>query len=100
MIKRLSQETINLISAGEVIESPSDILKELLENAIDASAKNIIVKIKSSGIDLLEIKDDGIGISKDDLEICTKDTLQASLKRLMIFILWKLLVLEERPLQA
>lgn len=72
MIKKLSQETINLISAGEVIESPSDILKELLENAIDASATEIIIKIKNSGIDLLEIKDNGLGISKEDLEICTQ----------------------------
>ena len=82
MIKRLSQETINLISAGEVIESPSDILKELLENAIDASAKNIIVKIKSSGIDLLEIKDDGMGISKDDLEICTQRHTTSKLEKI------------------
>lgn len=72
MIKKLSQETINLISAGEVIESPSDILKELLENAIDAGATEIIVKIKNAGIDLLEVKDNGTGISEEDLEICTQ----------------------------
>jgi len=82
MIKRLSQETINLISAGEVIESPSDILKELIENAIDASAKSIIVKIKSAGIDLLEIKDDGIGISRDDLEICTQRHTTSKLEKI------------------
>lgn len=72
MIKKLSQETINLISAGEVIESPSDILKELLENSIDAIATEIIVKIRNSGIDLLEIKDNGTGISEEDLKICTQ----------------------------
>lgn len=71
MIKKLSQETINLISAEEVIESPSDILKELLENAIDAKATEITVKIQNSGVDLLEIKDNGIGLSEKDLKICT-----------------------------
>ncbi|MEI8364087.1 MAG: DNA mismatch repair endonuclease MutL [archaeon] len=72
VIKRLSKETINLISAGEAIESPADILKELIENSIDANAKQISISIKNSGIDLLEIKDDGVGISKADLEICTE----------------------------
>ena len=71
-IKKLNQETINLISAGEVIESPSDILKELLENSIDANATEITVKIRNSGVDLLEIKDNGTGISEDDLKICTQ----------------------------
>lgn len=69
-IKRLSKETINLISAGEVIEGPSDVLKELLENSIDANSKEIKVNIKASGIELIEIQDDGSGIDKEDLEIC------------------------------
>ncbi len=72
VIKKLNEKTINLISAGEVIEGPVDILKELIENSIDAGAKQISISIKNSGIDLLEIKDDGIGISKSDLEICTE----------------------------
>ncbi|MDD3178079.1 MAG: DNA mismatch repair endonuclease MutL [Candidatus ainarchaeum sp.] len=70
VIKKLNDNTINLISAGEVIESPADILKELIENSIDAFANKIIISIKNSGIDLIEIKDDGNGISKDDLKIC------------------------------
>jgi len=72
VIKKLSKETINLISAGEAIENPADILKELIENSIDANSKQISISIKNSGIDLLEIKDDGTGISKADLEICTE----------------------------
>jgi len=71
-IKKLTEETINLISAGEVIESPADILKELIENSIDADATSISVSIRNSGIDLLEVKDDGTGISKSDLSICTE----------------------------
>lgn len=69
-IKKLSKETINLISAGEVIEGPSDVLKELLENSVDAKSSNISVNIKGSGIDLIEINDDGCGILKEDLTIC------------------------------
>ncbi len=72
IIKKLSAETINLISAGEVIEGPSDILKELLENSIDAGASEIEVTIKNSGIDFLQVRDNGTGISRDDLQICTE----------------------------
>jgi len=68
-IKKLSKETINLISAGEVIEGPSDILKELLENSVDAGATEIEINIKNSGVDFLQVKDNGHGMSKDDLEI-------------------------------
>ena len=69
MIKKLDSHTINLISAGEVIECPADILKELIENSIDANSKSIIITVKSSGLDLIEIKDDGNGIAKDDLPV-------------------------------
>lgn len=72
MIKKLDTETINLISAGEVIECPADILKELIENSIDACSKSITVTIKNSGLDLIEIKDDGLGISKQDLPLTTE----------------------------
>jgi len=69
-IKKLSKETINLISAGEVIEGPSDVLKELIENSVDAKSTEITIEIKASGIDLISIKDNGSGILKDDLNIC------------------------------
>ena len=70
VIKKLDPETINLISAGEVIESPADILKELIENAVDAGSDKINIVIKNSGIDHLEIRDNGCGISQEDLNIC------------------------------
>ncbi len=82
MIKRLDEKTINLISAGEVIESPSDIIKELIENSIDANSDSIVLKIKSSGIDLIEIKDNGDGISKDDLELCTQRHTTSKLEKI------------------
>ncbi len=69
-IKKLDKNTISLISAGEVIECPADVLKELIENSIDANAENISVTIKSSGIDFIEVVDDGCGISKEDLKLC------------------------------
>ena len=69
-IKPLSKETINLISAGEVIENPSDVLKELIENSIDAGSTEITVNIKVAGTELLQIKDNGYGIDKEDLDIC------------------------------
>jgi DNA mismatch repair ATPase MutL len=69
-IKKLSKETINLISAGEVINGPSDVLKELIENSVDAKATEILIEVKNSGIDLINIKDNGVGILKEDLKVC------------------------------
>jgi DNA mismatch repair protein MutL len=69
-IKKLDEKTTRLISAGEVIECPADVLKELIENSIDANSTTITVNIKSSGIDLIEVVDDGDGISKSDLSLC------------------------------
>jgi len=82
MIRKLNQETINLISAGEVIEAPCDILKELLENAIDANATEINIKIKASGTELLEIKDNGTGISKADLATCIERHTTSKLEKI------------------
>ncbi len=67
MIKKLSQEVINQIAAGEVIERPASVVKELLDNSIDAQASKIDIKIKKGGISYLEISDNGNGIQKNDL---------------------------------
>lgn len=68
-IKILDQETINHIAAGEVIDRPSSIVKELLENAIDAKATAVTVEIKDGGISFIRITDNGTGIDKDDIKI-------------------------------
>ena len=65
----LDDLTINKIAAGEVIERPASVVKEMLENSIDAGAKNITIEIKNGGISLIKITDDGCGIAQDDMEI-------------------------------
>jgi DNA mismatch repair protein MutL len=67
-IHLLDNETINKIAAGEVIESPKSIVKELVENSIDAKADEIIVEIKNGGKSLIRITDNGKGINKDEVE--------------------------------
>lgn len=66
-IQVLSEETINQIAAGEVIERPLSIVKELLENAIDAGASAVSLEIRDGGIKLIRITDNGSGIDHDDV---------------------------------
>ena len=55
IIKQLSKEVINQIAAGEIVQRPSNAIKELIENSIDAGAKNIKVKSKKGGLDLIHV---------------------------------------------
>lgn len=65
----LDDNTISKISAGEIIENPACVVKELLENSIDAGAKNITVEVKNSPTDFIRITDDGCGFKADEIEL-------------------------------
>ena len=65
----LSQDTIDKIAAGEVVERPASVVKELVENAVDAGANAITVEIKDGGTSLVRITDNGCGVPKEQVRI-------------------------------
>ena len=67
MINLLNRETIDKIAAGEVIERPDSVVKELLENSIDSGAKSISIEIREGGTGLIRVTDNGCGIEKEDI---------------------------------
>lgn len=82
VIKILSTLITNQIAAGEVIERAASIVKELVENSIDANSTNIIVTVEKSGNDLISVRDNGIGISKNDLPLAMHCHATSKLKNL------------------
>lgn len=66
-IRRLSDSVINRIAAGEVVSRPASVVKELIENALDAQAKNIAINFASGGRDMIRVMDDGMGMCKEDM---------------------------------
>lgn len=69
-IRILDEHTINQIAAGEVIENPSSVVKELVENAIDAKAREIVIEIKGGGRQMIRVSDNGCGMGYDDALLC------------------------------
>ena len=68
-IRQLPEDLINRIAAGEVVERPASVIKELVENAIDAGASRIAITTAGGGIALMRIEDDGIGMDEADLRL-------------------------------
>ena len=66
-IQQLSPHVADLIAAGEVVERPASVVKELLENAIDAGAQSVTVEMKNGGMTYLRVSDDGCGIAPSEL---------------------------------
>src|SRR3990172_6150987 len=68
-IKVLSDDVASKIAAGEVIERPASVVKELVENSLDAGASQITIEVRGGGIGLIKVIDNGCGIADDDIEL-------------------------------
>ena len=80
-IHLLSEQVANQIAAGEVIERPASVVKELVENALDAQAARVTLEIQAGGRSLIRVTDDGTGMSRDDALLCLERHATSKIKR-------------------
>jgi DNA mismatch repair protein MutL len=80
-IRLLPEHVANQIAAGEVVERPASVVKELVENALDARAERIAVEIQAGGRSLVRVTDDGLGMSRDDALLCLERHATSKIQR-------------------
>src|SRR5580658_4916771 len=80
-IRLLSEQVANQIAAGEVIERPASVVKELVENALDAQATRLTIEIQAGGRSLIRVTDDGLGMSRDDALLCLERHATSKIQR-------------------
>ena len=72
-LKPLPKDTVSLITSGQIITSAFSVVKELVENSLDAGAKSVEIRLDNYGLDKVEVKDDGCGLAKDQIHLMTSN---------------------------